>query len=54
MKCDREADIIYLTQTATINRIFKKTGITNCSPCQMPIKINQQLEGAEETSQIVN
>ncbi len=31
IKRDREVDIIYLTQTAAINRILKKIKITNYS-----------------------
>ena len=33
IKRDREVGTIYFTQTATINRIFKKTKITNYSFC---------------------
>ena len=51
---DRKARIIYFTQTAMIDRILEKAGMTQCSPCATPMEPGMQLEGAQESSHIVD
>jgi hypothetical protein len=51
---NREMRTIRLTQTAAIDRILDEAKLTDCSPCQIPMEHNLQLEGATEPSGIVN
>jgi hypothetical protein len=51
---DRTARIIYLTQTAAIDRLLEKAGMAECSPCATSMEPGLQLEGAQEASHIVD
>jgi hypothetical protein len=51
---DRKARIIYLTQTAAIDRILIKIEIAECSFCITPIKSDLQLKGAQDSFQIID
>ena len=51
---DRKARIMHLTQTAMIDRILEKAGMTQCSPCTTPMEPGMQFEGAQESSHIVD
>jgi hypothetical protein len=51
---DRKARTIHLTQTAAINRILEEVGMTQCTPCATPMEYGTQLEGAQESSHIVD
>jgi hypothetical protein len=51
---DRKARTIYLTQTAAIDRILKEIGMAECLSYTTPIKSGLQLEGVQDSSQIVD
>jgi hypothetical protein len=51
---NRKMRTIQFTQTAAIDRILNEAKLTNCSPYQIPMEHNLQLEGASEPSGIVN
>jgi hypothetical protein len=51
---DRKARTIHLTQTAIIDQILKKAGITQCSPCTTSMEPGMQFEKTQENSHIVD
>jgi hypothetical protein len=51
---NRQARIIYLTQTAYIDRILEETGIQNCRPASIFMDPKLQLQGATEDSEIID
>jgi hypothetical protein len=54
MMRDRKVRIIYFTQIAAIDRIFKKIEITECLFCTTLIKSDLQLEKIQNNFQIVD
>ena len=51
---DRKARIMHLTQTAMIDRILEKAGMTQCSPYVTPMEPGMQFEGTQESLYIVD
>jgi hypothetical protein len=51
---DRQARIIYLTQTAYIDRILEETGIQNCRPASIFMDPKLQLQRITENFEIIN
>jgi hypothetical protein len=51
---DKKTRIIYFTQTAAIDRIFKKIKITECLSYITPIKSDLQLKKVQNSSQILD
>jgi hypothetical protein len=54
MMRDRKARIIYFTQIAAIDRILEKAKITECLSCITFMKSDLQLEGIQDSFQIID
>jgi hypothetical protein len=51
---DRKARTMHFTQTAIIDRILEKAGMTQCSPCATLMEPGMQFEKAQESLYIVD
>ena len=51
---DRKTRTMHFTQTAIIDRILEKAGMTQCLPCATPMEPGMQFERTQESSHIVD
>jgi hypothetical protein len=50
---DRTKRIFKITQTAAIDQILEKMGLTDCTPAKIPIENDLQLQNAANDSELI-